>query len=67
MDWVLSIVTLAALVLIGGAIYLWRRQGWGKQVGLMLLLAAVMIANVLVWTIPTPRGAEPMERPAAER
>lgn len=54
MDLILSIVSLSAIVLVIGAIFLWRRNGPGKQVWLMLLLAVVMIANVLVWTIPGP-------------
>ena len=57
MDWVLSLVTLAGFVLIGGAIYLWRRQGPGRQVWLMLVLAAVMFANVAIWAIPMEEGA----------
>jgi len=54
MDFILSLVTLTAFALIAGAIALWRRNGAGRQVWLMLLLAVVMIANVLVWTLPAP-------------
>ena len=64
MDTVLSVVTLAALALVGGAIYLWRRGGARKQAGLMLVLAAVMIVNVLIWTLPDGSGTAPIERAA---
>lgn len=56
MDLVLSIVVLAAIVLLFGAWFLWRRGGPTKQIGLMVLLAMVMIANVLIWTIPSTGG-----------
>jgi hypothetical protein len=65
MDTVLSVVTLAALALVAGAIYLWRRDGARKQTGLMLVLAVVMIVNVLIWTIPDDSGTAPIERAAA--
>ena len=68
MDLILSIVTLAALALVAGAIVLWRRSGTGRQVWLMLLLAVVMIANVLIWALPAPvpdtGGAAATGRPA---
>jgi hypothetical protein len=62
MDTVLSILVLAAIAMVGGAIWQWRRGGATKQVWLMLLLAAVMIANVLIWTIPDASGDAPMDR-----
>jgi hypothetical protein len=43
---------LAALALIAGAIVLWRRAGFVRQVWLMLIAAAVMLANVAIWSIP---------------
>lgn len=55
-DWVLSLLMLAALALIAGAIVLWRRAGFVRQVWLMLLAAAVMLANVVIWAIPVPPG-----------
>ncbi len=64
MDTILSIVALAALALIAGAIYLWRK-GVRKQAGLMLVLAVVMIVNVLILTVPGPGGTAPIERAAA--
>ena len=67
MDLVLSLVTLTALALVAGAIFLWRRGGAGRQVWLMLLLAVVMIANVLIWALPAPvpdEGNAPSEERA---
>jgi len=64
MDAVLSVVALAALALVAGAIYLWRR-GVRKQAGLMLVLAGVMIVNVLIWTLPGSGGTAPIDRAAA--
>ena len=57
MNWIFSLVTLAALALVLGAVALWRRGGARRQAWLMLLLAAVMIANVLIWAAPLPEGA----------
>ncbi len=64
MGTVLSVVMLAALALVGGAFVLWRRGGAGKQAGLMLLLAVVMIVNVLIWTLPGSSGTAPIEQAA---
>jgi hypothetical protein len=63
-DTVLSIVALAALALVAGALYLWRRGGARKQAGLMLVLAVVMIVNVLIWTVPDSDGTAPIARAA---
>jgi carbon starvation protein CstA len=52
---VLSIAMLAAMALVVGAIVLLRR-GLRKQPILMLILAAVMVGNVLIWSLPTPQG-----------
>lgn len=65
MDLVLSIVMLAAVAMLAGAAWLWRRGAPFKQVGLMLVLAVVMIVNVLIWTIPDGSGVTPVERAAA--
>jgi len=51
-DLMLSLLMLAALLLIAGAILRWRRDGFVKQVWLMLAAAAVMLANVAIWTVP---------------
>jgi hypothetical protein len=62
MDVILSVLVLAAVVLVGGALYSWRRNGPSKQVWLMLVLAVVMIGNVLIWTIPDSNGTVPLNR-----
>ena len=64
MDAILSVLVLAAVALIGGAILLWRRDGLKKQVWLMLLLAMIMIGNVLIWTVPDKDGTAPIDRAA---
>ena len=63
MDTVLSVVTLAAIALVAGAFYLWRK-GVRTQAGLMLLLAVVMVVNVLIWTLPDAGGTAPLDRAA---
>lgn len=62
MTLVLSIVMLAAGALIVGAIVLWRRGVPPKQPLLMLLLAAIAIVNVLIWTLPDASGDAPLDR-----
>ena len=63
---VLSLVVLAALALAGGAIALLRRGGAVKQAILMLVLAALMAANVAIWTMPTAQGDAPLAHVAGE-
>jgi len=64
MDAILSVLVLAAVALTGAAIWRWRREGASKQVWLMLVLAVVMIANVLIWTVPDKDGTAPIDRAA---
>ena len=64
-DLVLSIVMLAAILLVIGAIFLWRRTGEIKQPALMVLLALIALGNVLIWTVPTSDGTSPMEQAEA--
>ncbi len=54
-SFVLSIAMLTSIALVFGAIALFRR-GQRKQPALMLVLAVVMIANVVIWSIPTQSG-----------
>lgn len=64
-SFVLSIAMLTAFALIFGAIALFRR-GQRKQPALMLVLAVVMIANVVIWSIPTQSGQSLAETEAPE-
>ncbi len=61
-DIVLSIVMLAALALLAGAVVLWRRTGEVKNPALMVLLAAIAVVNVMIWTLPQPGGQAPIEQ-----
>ena len=54
MDFVLSLTMLAAIALIIGAAWLWRRGGATRQACLMLVLAGVMLVNVAIWSLPPP-------------
>lgn len=56
---VLSLVMLAALVLLGGAVVAWRR-GQRKQALLMAVLAVVLGLNLAIWTVPDSRGVAPV-------
>jgi hypothetical protein len=47
----LSILMLSAFALVGGGIYLITRGRDRRKGLLMLLVAAVMVGNVLVWTV----------------
>ncbi|VVT19703.1 hypothetical protein [Erythrobacter sp. EC-HK427] len=54
-DVIISIIMLAGVALVAGAVALWRR-GNRKNAGLMALLAAVMFVNVAIWLLPTADG-----------
>jgi hypothetical protein len=47
----LSILVLATFALVAGATYLLARRKERKQGLLMLVAAAVLFGNVLIWTI----------------
>jgi len=66
LDWVLSLVVLAALALLAGAWVLFRRGG-GRQAWLMVLLAAVMLINVAIWVVPDSTGTAPLDQPLQNR
>jgi drug/metabolite transporter superfamily protein YnfA len=59
-DIVLSIVMLAALALMAGAVVLWRRTRQVKNPALMVLLAVIAVLNVLIWTVPNAGGETPI-------
>jgi len=63
-DLALSLLMLTALALIGAAIVQWRRNGPSRNMWLMLVAAAVMLANVAIWVIPDSHGAAPANRAA---
>ena len=64
LDLVLSLLVLASIGLVAAAVVLWRRRGASRNVWLMLVLAGVMIANVLIWTVPDKDGTAPIDRAA---
>ena len=63
-DLVLSLVMLAAAVLVGGAYSLFRKGNTQKAL-LMALLAFVMLANVAIWVLPASDGGESLQEAAA--
>ena len=62
MNTALSLLMLGALVLLAGALYLWRARGERQRPLLMLLLALVMLVNVGIWTLPDASGEAPLEK-----
>ena len=61
LDFALSVLMLAAVALVLGAVVLWRR-GVRKQAALMVLLAVIAVINVLIWTVPDAGGQAPTDR-----
>lgn len=57
---VLSLCVFAALALIAGAVVLWRRTGNRKNALLMIVLAAIALLNVAIWTVPDGSGDAPL-------
>jgi len=53
---VLSLMVLTAIALLGGAWWFWRKHRAGRQALLMLALAAIIAANVAIWTVPNQSG-----------
>jgi hypothetical protein len=52
----LSIGMLAAFALLWGAWRLWKRDGLGQKVWLMVAAALVIFANIAIWTVPDQKG-----------
>lgn len=48
----LSVAVIAALALTVGAVNLLRKHQDRKRAILMLVAAAVLVGNVIIWTIP---------------
>jgi len=59
LDFALSLTVLAAIALLAGAVWLWRRDGYRKQALLMIVLALIAILNVAIWTLPDSAGNAP--------
>ena len=62
-DLIISLVMLAAILLLGGAALL-LRKGEGKRAALMFVLALVMLANAAIWLIPDENGDSPLQQAA---
>lgn len=58
---VLSVGMLAGFAFIWGAWRMWRRDGLGQKVWLMIAAALVIFANVAIWTVPDGRGRSLVE------
>jgi hypothetical protein len=56
LNFVLSIATFAALLLLFGAWKLWRREGAVQKMWLMIAAALVIFGNIAIWSIPDKRG-----------
>ena len=61
MNIVLSLGMLAGFALIWGAWRMWRREGAGQKMWLMLAAALVIFANVAIWTVPDKQGRSLVE------
>ncbi len=59
---VLSILMLACLALLVGAVVLYRQRGLVKQVWLMAVLAVVLAFNVAIWVVPSENGTAPVQQ-----
>ncbi|MXO51235.1 hypothetical protein GRI42_07945 [Erythrobacter gaetbuli] len=62
LDTVLSLVVLAAALLLFGAYMLWKRTGNVKNAALMVVLAVIAVVNVMIWTVPTADGEAPLDK-----
>lgn len=63
---ILSIAMLGGFALLWGAWKLWKREGLGQKVWLMIAAALVLFANVAIWTVPDDQGqslAESTDQP----
>ena len=58
----LSVLVLACIAMLLGALALWRRSGSGRQVWLMLVLAAVLAINIAIWVAPSADGTAPVQQ-----
>ncbi len=56
MNAVLAVIVLTGIALLVGAVRLRMRGGSLKQIALMLVLVAVIAANIAIWTLPNEKG-----------
>ena len=56
-DTALSLMVIASVALMIGAVVLWRRGGARKQALMMAGLALILAANVAIWVLPTAGGS----------
>lgn len=61
MSVVLSMLVLAAIVLLLGAVLQWRR-GDRRKAMLLVVLALVAALNVGIWTLPDASGEAPVTK-----
>ena len=61
MTTVLSLLTLAVLLMLAGAVLQWRR-GERREAVLLVILALVAGINVAIWTVPYDSGQTPVVR-----
>lgn len=59
---VLSVLVLAAIALVLGAIFIMRKTGDKRRAALMVVLAIVAALNVAIWTIPSNEGSAPVDQ-----
>jgi hypothetical protein len=55
---------LATIALLVGAVLTWRKTGNRRRAILMVVLAAVMAANVAILTVPYSSGVAPVDQAA---
>jgi hypothetical protein len=53
---ILSVGMLSGFALLFGAWRLWKREGLGQKVWLMVAAALVIFANIAIWTVPDQQG-----------
>ncbi len=56
---VLSLLTLAVLLMLAGAMLQWRR-GERRKAVLLVILALVAGINIAIWTVPYESGVAPV-------
>lgn len=62
-DAALSLTMLAALALLAGAAVLWVKRGERRKALMMALAALVALANVAIWSLPSPAPDRVGQRP----